>query len=268
MLSCLVLCFAVLSCSFVLQSLLAVMVASKDWLRAGPTSWGLSDLSGKMSGYCAHWGWFPCGGFSNPSVLRSPGVTLQEQAGRPMGPSTLQCEFPWELVRVCDKLSFFGSSSNCLFLMFSFVSLRGRWVFGSLNPSGPDPCFFFCFVCVPLFLICLVGFVDAVFSLSCSFSQALWKTQTVLVWVSPCVLFALDELSNFDPYVFPFTYTKVAPRTCFFFSSSSSLVFRFGVFLVFIRSVLGFLVGVFLSLVLVVVWSLHCMIDLSPLRGL
>ena len=38
------------------------------------------------------------GGSSDPSVPRSPGATLQEQAGRPMGPSTLQCEFPWEFV--------------------------------------------------------------------------------------------------------------------------------------------------------------------------
>ena len=44
------------------------------------------------------------GGSSDPSVPRSPGVTLQEKAGRPMGPSTLQCEFPWELVDVHDRL--------------------------------------------------------------------------------------------------------------------------------------------------------------------
>ena len=72
-----------------------------------PTSWGVCDLSGKLSGYCAtEGGSRGGGGFSNPSVPRSPGATLQEKAGRPMGPSTLLCKFPWELVRVCDRLSF------------------------------------------------------------------------------------------------------------------------------------------------------------------
>ena len=54
------------------------------------------------------------GGSSDPSVPRSPGVTLQEKAGRPMGPSTLQCEFPWELVDVHDKVVFVGPSGCCL----------------------------------------------------------------------------------------------------------------------------------------------------------
>ena len=40
------------------------------------------------------------GGPFGPSISRSPGVTLQEKAGRPMGPSTLLCEFPWEVVVV------------------------------------------------------------------------------------------------------------------------------------------------------------------------
>ena len=35
------------------------------------------------------------GGPFGPSVSRSPEVTPQEKAGRPMGPSTLQCTDPW-----------------------------------------------------------------------------------------------------------------------------------------------------------------------------
>ena len=54
------------------------------------------------------------GGSPDPSVPWSPGVTLQEKAGRPMGPSTLRCEFPWEAVVV-----FVGF----LFWLFRFLSV-------------------------------------------------------------------------------------------------------------------------------------------------
>ena len=54
------------------------------------------------------------GGPFGPSVSRSPGVTLQEKAGRPMGPSTLWCEFPWEVVVVYVGL---------LFWLFRFLSV-------------------------------------------------------------------------------------------------------------------------------------------------
>ena len=53
---------------------------------------------------------------SDPSVLRSPGVTFQEKAVRSMGPSTLQCEFPWEFVDVYVRLFFLGPLGCCLFL--------------------------------------------------------------------------------------------------------------------------------------------------------
>ena len=46
------------------------------------------------------------GGFSNPSVPRSPGAALQEKAGRPMGPLHPAVQIPLKLVRVCDRLSF------------------------------------------------------------------------------------------------------------------------------------------------------------------
>ena len=48
------------------QSLFAVMFAFKDRLRAGPTSWGLSDLSGKLFGYCATGGGYHGGGVFGP----------------------------------------------------------------------------------------------------------------------------------------------------------------------------------------------------------
>ena len=63
---CLVMCYAVLLCSFVLQTILAVMFAFKDRLKAGPTSWGLSDLSGKLFGYCATGGGYHGGGVFGP----------------------------------------------------------------------------------------------------------------------------------------------------------------------------------------------------------
>ena len=50
----------------VLQTILAVMSAPKDRLRAGPTSWGLSDLSSTMCGYCATGGGYHGGGVFGP----------------------------------------------------------------------------------------------------------------------------------------------------------------------------------------------------------
>ena len=93
------------------------------------------------------------GGSSDPSVPWSPGVTLQEKAGRPMGPSTLRCESPWEAVVVFVR---------SVFWLFWFLSAlceavglsQGSaffFVFVPVSPSRPDPCSVV--VCVRLFLL-------------------------------------------------------------------------------------------------------------------
>ena len=112
------------------------------------------------------------GGFSNPSVPRSPGVTLQEKAGRPMGPSTLQCEFPWEFLRVCVRYVFLGSSGRCLFNVQSLFFSGFGCLFGTLSPSRPDPCLVL-FVFVLFFLF--VWFVRRHRIFLFSLSQALGK---------------------------------------------------------------------------------------------
>ena len=76
------------------------------------------------------------GGPTGPSVSRSPGVSPQKKAGRPMGPSTPQCP-----------------SSKCQFLcaavwvaqMFLFGSHVKGYLFGDLlvsyfSPSNLGPC--------------------------------------------------------------------------------------------------------------------------------
>ena len=173
------------------------------------------------------------GGSSDPSVPWSPGVTLQEKAGRPMGPSTLRCEFPWEVVVVYVGFLFFALESGfCLFVVKPLLFLRGRCLFsGPLSPSRPDPCLasiclsssFSCMVCssTPCVLV-LVLSLSLSFSLSLSLRR--WGTPNLFGLGFPLCFFNLDTLSALDPYVFLFTYTQALPRTCFFFFSSSSLV--------------------------------------------
>ena len=123
------------------------------------------------------------GGSSDPSVPWSPGVTLQEKAGRPMGPSTLRCEFPWEVVVVYVGLVFWlfrFLSVLCDAVVFSQGSV---FVFVPLSPSRPDP--YSVFVCVRL-LFLSGSFRRRRFSLSRSLSGA-GEPQTFLVWGSPCV---------------------------------------------------------------------------------
>ena len=115
------------------------------------------------------------GGSSDPSVPRSPGVTLQEKAGRSMGPSTLRCEFPWEVVVVYVGL---------LFWLFRFLSVlceavvhsQGSvFVFVPLSPSRPDPCLLFNSLSSS-FLFLSGTFIDSVsLSLSLFLSHALGK---------------------------------------------------------------------------------------------
>ena len=101
-------CVSVLVCLF--GNLHAVMLASEGPAksRTHAPSWGLSNLFGSLFGYCATGGRLPWwGGLWTPRYHGPPGVTLQEKAGRPMGPSTLRCEFPWEVVVVYVEFLFF-----------------------------------------------------------------------------------------------------------------------------------------------------------------
>ena len=150
-------------------------------------------------------------------------MILQEKAGRPMGPSTLRCEYLWEVVVVYVGLLFWFYSFLSVFCEAVVISQGSVFVFGPLSPSRPDPCLFF--NCLSSSFFSLFGtFVDAVslsLSLSLSFSLSLpgaGETQTPFgVWVSPCVLciLAADFVSN--PYSVLINFPKASPRTCFFF---------------------------------------------------
>ena len=181
------------------------------------------------------------GGSSDPSVPWSPGVTLQEKAGRPMGPSTLRCEYLWEVVVVYVGLLFWLCSFLFVLCEAVVISQGSVFVLGPLSPSRPDPCLFF--NCLSSSFFSLSGaFVDAV-----SLSLRCWGNPNLFGLGFPLCFFDLHALSDIDPYIFPYTYTKASPRTCFFFFlSSSSLVCRLGVFfLLLVLSVLVVLVGVF-----------------------
>ena len=93
-------CFSVLVCF--LASFAAVMLASKDRPRVGPMNpLGVCAMClASCLGIAPLGAVTMVGGSSDPSVPWSPGVTLQEKAGRPMGPSTLRCESPWDVVVV------------------------------------------------------------------------------------------------------------------------------------------------------------------------
>ena len=195
------------------------------------------------------------GGPSGPSVSRSPGVTLQEKAGRHMGPSTLRCEFPWEVVVVFVGFLFFGSSGFCLFVVKLLLFLGGRCMFsGPLSPSRPDPCLVF--ICLSSFFSCMVCS-----STPCVLFLSLrrWGTPNLFGLGSPCVSSTWTRSS-------PSTRTSSSsptPRHCpafFFFRRRRSFA---------VRSVgVGFPGGCFFCL-----WSLfflcamHCMTDLGTCKG-
>ena len=135
----------------------------------------------------------------------------------------------------------------CLFVK-PLLFLRGRCLFWSFKPFTSKfttrPVFGF-YLPVFFFFSCLV-FSSTPCSLFLSLSLSLsgaGETQTFLVWVSPCVLFFLHADYDYDPYFFLITYTQATPSPCFFFSSSPSLVFRFGCFSVLVLVVLGVFVG-------------------------
>ena len=137
----------------------------------------------------------------------------------------------------------FVLSSGCLYRVFCLWGWYLVWYF---SPSRLDPCFVF--VGVPLLFFCLVGFVDAVFSLLFSFSQALGKPKPPSGGLGfPLCFFIAAEHYDLDPFIFIFSFTKVPAPPCFFFLVGSrvvvSLVFFSLLCLSVWWSVLGFFGG-------------------------
>ena len=165
------------------------------------------------------------GGPFGPSVSRSPGVTLQEKAGWPMGPSTLRCEFPWEVVVVYVGLLFWLCSFLSV-LCEAIVIFQGSvFVFSPLSPSRPDLCLLF--NCLSSSFLFLSGtFVDAVVSLLFS-SLRRWGNLNPFrgVWGSPCVssTWTRSPTSTRTLCSAPSPWPRPAPA-CFFFLSSLSIV--------------------------------------------
>ena len=167
---CLILCLGM----FVWQSSMRSCWFQEDRLRVGPTNpLGVFAIClARCLGIAPLGAVTMVGGSSDPSVPWSPGVSLQEKAGRPMGPSTLRCEFPWEVVVVFVGYLFWLFRFFCLFFVKSLLFLRGRCFFsGPLSPSRPDP--YLAYICPSHFFFLSGLFVDAVCSLSLSLSQAL-----------------------------------------------------------------------------------------------
>ena len=152
--------------------------------------------------------------------------------------------------------------------MLRFVFLRGRCVFWYFEPFTTRPVFGFLSVS-PLFSF--VWFVRrrralSVLSLSLYLSSAGKHKPPSGFWGSPCVSSPWTSSSTSIRTSSPSHTPRLRPAPFFspfffLFVVVARLPARF--FLVFVLSVLVYLVGVFLSLVLVVVWSLHCMIDLG-----
>ena len=153
------------------------------------------------------------GGYLYPSVLRSPGVTPQEcrAAHGPLHPAVTS---PPRLCWFCVWfLLGFSGMDVWIFCWFSWslgLDFCLVWC-----PLGPDPCQPKCLFVLSLSLV--VWCVRRRRFLS--FSLRRWGNPNPLrgVWGSPCVLSFLDAVYVFNPYVFPFTYIKASPRTCFFF---------------------------------------------------
>ena len=155
-------------------------------------------------------------------------------------------------------------------LLVSFFCLWDWYLVWSFSPLRFDLFLASCLLSslsLSVFLLfgVFAGYVFLSLSLSLSLSGA-GETQTILVWVSPCVLFFMAAIAHIDPYSAFRTYTKVSPRTCclFFLFSSSSLVSG-SVSSRPCSGGVGFLGGCF-SLVSVLVSALRCMTDLGTCK--
>ena len=169
----------------------------------------------------SHRGRFPqWGGTCTPRYC-SPLGWLSKSAGRPMGPSTLR----WQVLRDFAGFVFafcWVSLGWMLGILFGFLVSGVGMVFG-LSPFRTWPLFATMFA-VPSFSFsgCLVGFVDAVFSLLFSFSQALGKPKPS--WFG--FPFVFSSSCTRTPSSTRTSCSTSTPRSgsshcCFFFSSSS-----------------------------------------------
>ena len=115
----------------------------------------------------------------------------------------------WPLSGFCSLLFRFFVRSLCSRCYFSGV---GVYFFCSFEPFTTRPMFGF-YLLVFFFLYGL--FVDAV-SLSVSLSLRRWGNPNLFGLGFPLCFFDLDALSDIDPYIFPYSYTKVPPPHLFF----------------------------------------------------
>ena len=211
---------------------------AKNWTTLLGSQWFVC----LMFGYCATGGGSHGGGVFGPLGTMVPwGDSPREGRGAHVAPPPCSVNYLWELVDVCDRLSFFGSSG--LLLMFSFVFLRGRCFLLVLWALQAPTCLWL------LFASLFFSFVWLVSSPPCSlfFSLPLrrWGNPNPLrgVWGSLCV-------SS------PWTRSATSTRTS---SSSTSpqpspapvflLLFSFS-----LDAVARFAVRVFFSFVFLVCW--------------
>ena len=175
--------------------------------------------------FLRHRGRFPWwGGFRTPRYHGPPGCLLRKRRAAD-GPSHPAVIIPLKLCSLGDCFL-----SRCSWV-FNWLVVRVSWSLGLKCclvwcPLRPAPLFALVFVVLSFFSGCLVGFVDAVLSLSLSLSfflsQALGKPKPLSgVWDSPCVSSSRTRTS-------PSTRSSPcssSPRSCpapvvFFFSSS------------------------------------------------
>ena len=136
-----------------------------------------------------------------------------------MGPSTLRCEFPWEVVVVYVGFLFFALSGFLSVLCDAVVISQGSaFCSCSFEPFTTRPVFG---VCLRPSSFCLVSFVGDCFSLSLSLSGA-GETQTFLVWGSPCVSSSWPRSRHRPVHPPLHLHQGPAPAPVFFFSSRRS----------------------------------------------
>ena len=221
---CLILCLGV----FVWQSFMRSCWLWEDRLRVGPTNpLGVSAIClARCLGIAPLGAVTMVGGSSDPSVPWSPGVSLQEKAGRPMGPSTLRCEFLWEIVVVYVGLVFWFF--RFLFVLCDAVVISQGSVFCL--------CSFEPFTTRPVFGVCLrasssssVWFVSSATFFLFSLSQALGNPKPLWFGVPLVFLHPGHALRLRPVHLPPHIPQGIAPAPVFFFSRRRRS-FRFGVF--------------------------------------